>query len=111
MLFRKLEGDELFHARNLWNDEKMPDFIKEKLPWAIPSWRAHGEAFGRGYTTHCPECKKRLSKTYVPGWKKGKTKLVRVHAAQILHCSKCDIFWSTSMLKIEACGYRCRYDN
>jgi len=107
MLFRKLTGEELYYAQNIWAVSTIPtDWTgKEHRP-------ASCDARGRGCPTHCPECKKRLKRMYVPGWKRGKHKpLIRVHAAQIFHCEKCNIFWSTSMLKIEACGYRCRYDS
>ena len=106
MLFRKLRGDELYHAKNIWAVSTVPN------DWAGKVHRiASFEAFGRGCPNHCPECKKRLLAMYVPGWRKGITKkLVRVHAARILHCERCDLWWATSMLKIEECGYRCRYD-
>lgn len=106
-IFRQLSGDELIHARNLLKKDKKPEWAKAD-PWWNKHWQ---DARARGLPTKCPECKKQLIHKFIQGYKKGKIKpLVGVHSAQIFHCKPCGLFWSTSMLKLEACGYRCRYD-
>jgi hypothetical protein len=93
-LFRKLEGCELESAKRIWAQKGLDKIYGRR----------------KGLRKHCP-CGGIIHFSYIDSYRKGKTKpLVGLNILRLMHCTKCDSFYSASLMKLKDYGYACRYE-